>query len=389
MTVSTDPGADAETLFPLSVVSLSLRSAGDASDTRLAGLAALTRARGHGGSGVPRRNRPPVAKMPGSGGGAAYEHVSAGRKLLARLASPAPHLRALQTSGTSSPSDRTVAAAGSSPARLQRADAAMLDAIGSPRSSILRAALVAARRQPSPAAIADRRNAQAHPNLGGTVGSEARLVAALGTPSAGAGMRLQQGAAPRAGRQPEQAVGARAATPQVRKLVLSGEGTARGLDRVFAAPGKATRSDIWMPEAGARSETNRPQPVIAATRNDTGVTSARAVPRRFTGFGTDGAASQASQEVGAGTGYGRREPAGLRQAGTPMTPTAEQTAGGAQGNTQGNTNMTLTGDIVIDGRKLGRLATSSQVRGASLPPRSASAVNIKALPVFTGSSVPL
>nr|WP_321986649.1 hypothetical protein [uncultured Lichenicoccus sp.] len=72
-----------------------------------------------------------------------------------------------------------------------------------------------------------------------------------------------------------------------------------------------------------------------------------------------------------------------------MTPTAEQTAGGAQGNTQGNTNMTLTGDIVIDGRKLGRLATSSQVRGASLPPRSASAVNIKALPVFTGSSVPL
>lgn len=58
----------------------------------------------------------------------------------------------------------------------------------------------------------------------------------------------------------------------------------------------------------------------------------------------------------------------------------------------GEANMSvavnLSGDVVIDGRRLGRLTASSQAREASLPARGPSRVNLRAVPVFSGTQIP-
>lgn len=50
--------------------------------------------------------------------------------------------------------------------------------------------------------------------------------------------------------------------------------------------------------------------------------------------------------------------------------------------------VNLTGDVVIDGRRLGRITASSQAREASLPARGPSRVNLRAVPIYSGTQIP-
>ena len=51
--------------------------------------------------------------------------------------------------------------------------------------------------------------------------------------------------------------------------------------------------------------------------------------------------------------------------------------------------ITLRGNILMDGRRVGRLITAGQSTAANLPQVSSSAVNLRATPVFAGTSLPL
>ena len=53
------------------------------------------------------------------------------------------------------------------------------------------------------------------------------------------------------------------------------------------------------------------------------------------------------------------------------------------------TLVALHGDVMLDGRKMGRMVASGQTSAASLPTVSASAVNLRAVPIFTGTRIPL
>lgn len=50
--------------------------------------------------------------------------------------------------------------------------------------------------------------------------------------------------------------------------------------------------------------------------------------------------------------------------------------------------VNLTGELVVDGRRLGQLTASSQAKEASLPSHGPSRVNLRAVPLFTGTQVP-
>ena len=70
----------------------------------------------------------------------------------------------------------------------------------------------------------------------------------------------------------------------------------------------------------------------------------------------------------------------------PSTPTSQK---GSNAGPQVASVIALRGDVVMDGRKIGRLVAAGQTSAASLPSISSSAVNLKAMPVFAGTSVPL
>ncbi len=50
--------------------------------------------------------------------------------------------------------------------------------------------------------------------------------------------------------------------------------------------------------------------------------------------------------------------------------------------------VSLMGDVVIDGRRLGQVAASSQARQASLPAHGPSRVNLRAVPIHPGMQIP-
>ncbi len=50
--------------------------------------------------------------------------------------------------------------------------------------------------------------------------------------------------------------------------------------------------------------------------------------------------------------------------------------------------VSLTGDVVIDGRRLGQVAASSQASQASLPAHGPSRVNLRAVPIHSGMQIP-
>ena len=51
--------------------------------------------------------------------------------------------------------------------------------------------------------------------------------------------------------------------------------------------------------------------------------------------------------------------------------------------------IALRGDVLMDGRRMGRIVAAGQASTANLPQGSASAVNLRAVPLFAGTSVPL
>ncbi len=50
--------------------------------------------------------------------------------------------------------------------------------------------------------------------------------------------------------------------------------------------------------------------------------------------------------------------------------------------------VNLTGAVMMDGRRLGRITASSQARDASLPARGPSRVNLRAVPIYSGMKIP-
>lgn len=50
--------------------------------------------------------------------------------------------------------------------------------------------------------------------------------------------------------------------------------------------------------------------------------------------------------------------------------------------------VNLTGDVVLDGRRLGLLTAASQARNASLPAHGQSRVNLRAVPIYSGAQIP-
>ena len=50
--------------------------------------------------------------------------------------------------------------------------------------------------------------------------------------------------------------------------------------------------------------------------------------------------------------------------------------------------VTLTGDVIMDGRRLGLLTAASQARTASLPAHGPSRVNLRAVPIYSGAQIP-
>ena len=50
--------------------------------------------------------------------------------------------------------------------------------------------------------------------------------------------------------------------------------------------------------------------------------------------------------------------------------------------------VNLTGDVVMDGRRLGLLTAASQARDASLPAHGQSRVNLRAVPIYSGAQIP-
>ncbi len=54
----------------------------------------------------------------------------------------------------------------------------------------------------------------------------------------------------------------------------------------------------------------------------------------------------------------------------------------------GRMMVNLMGDVVVDGRRLGQVVASSQVRQASLPAHGPSRVNLRAVPIHSGMQIP-
>lgn len=88
----------------------------------------------------------------------------------------------------------------------------------------------------------------------------------------------------------------------------------------------------------------------------------------------------------------RRPPAGRVEAAVSSAWGDHRDAGLSNGRGDG-ANMpplivNLTGDVVIDGRRLGRITATSQAREASLPAYGPSRVNLRAVPLYSGAQVP-
>ena len=72
-----------------------------------------------------------------------------------------------------------------------------------------------------------------------------------------------------------------------------------------------------------------------------------------------------------------------------MATTVGPDGSGAAQGVQAGMMVTLRGDVMLDGRKMGRMVAAGQTSAASLPTVSASAVNLRAMPVFAGTRAPL
>lgn len=81
--------------------------------------------------------------------------------------------------------------------------------------------------------------------------------------------------------------------------------------------------------------------------------------------------------------------AGRQWLGRPSDHDPGQQAPDGQGAFSGTPLVVhLTGDVMLDGRRLGQLTASSQARQASLPSHGTSRVDLRAVPIYSGAQVP-
>ncbi len=93
-------------------------------------------------------------------------------------------------------------------------------------------------------------------------------------------------------------------------------------------------------------------------------------------------------------GVARREEARAKsdyvdEPGRAGSATRSSSGPGAAPASQPGTVVSLRGDVMMDGRKMGRLVAVGQTSAASLPTVSGSAINLRALPIFAGTSAAL
>ena len=74
---------------------------------------------------------------------------------------------------------------------------------------------------------------------------------------------------------------------------------------------------------------------------------------------------------------------------TPSNRVPSYTDASATQGGQAGMMVTLRGDVLMDGRKMGRLVATGQTSAATLPTLSGSAINLRAMPIFAGTSAPL
>ncbi len=74
---------------------------------------------------------------------------------------------------------------------------------------------------------------------------------------------------------------------------------------------------------------------------------------------------------------------------TPPERVSSDSGSSAGQGGQAGLIVALRGEVLMDGRKMGRLVATGQTSAASLPTRSGSAVNLRAMPIFAGTGAPL
>ena len=128
----------------------------------------------------------------------------------------------------------------------------------------------------------------------------------------------------------------------------------------------------------------------AATRappNDQGLWRHDVVPRRTIEPGAGNSVTEAGGPTG--TVYKTQRRASENRAKPPSSSNSD--AGQSSDQLRGQVGMVvaLRGDMIMDGRKVGRLVATGQTSAASLPTLSGSAINLRAMPIFPGTSVAL
>ena len=426
----------------ISIMQRALPPATGGMDKRKPGLLALLLAGGAAGSGVPRRRR----MVSGSSLDAdaqdntpALGVVVGQRPGFAAMATAS----AMQDRGTGlrrrSGPPRRGSPRQSLPPAIERASTGIAErqaaAAREGSASHARAAVGQAGRQPPPKPPALRMDLGAVIPVAATRGGAQRTAVDLrpAVPTTTTPAAARQGlTVNRAGRQAirrrQSSMGAYAEGQRSVAVAIAGTGKALGLAAYSGVA--ASRGDLPVQDAPDSTGRRGSQPAVPhrarravamaaaggpgavagdgtgsriSTSREGGTTAAGIVPRRGSGASAVGPASAGGFAGGVPPGNGRagnlQHAGSLRQfegTGLAFGSTQTQAATGeslsgssASDGAESGTTIALTGDVVIDGRKLGRISAIHQVSSASLPSRSASAVNIRALPVFAGSSVPL
>ena len=152
------------------------------------------------------------------------------------------------------------------------------------------------------------------------------------------------------------AIGATPLTDSHRAAFSSISDEANGLARWGSFPSAGLSGDVQVVPSKARSAS---QP--------------RTLQRRELGRSVSASGPSSGFDGRSGSGETRESPA----------------EGRLENGTQSTTMITLRGNVNLDGRKMGAIVAAGQISSASLPTVAASAVNLRALPIFRGTGLAL
>ncbi len=152
------------------------------------------------------------------------------------------------------------------------------------------------------------------------------------------------------------------------------------------------------PETGVRSQLKPPivanglaaavvDPATRASSYDQSLRASEIVPRKAMRREIEGAVTQAIGVEGPPNAASRRGSASQFRTVPNLSPS--HTASSDWQGGQAGMMVTLRGDVMMDGRKMGRLVATGQASTASLPTLSGSAINLRAVPIFAGTGAPL